>query len=361
MKPAERVDLSSDDEQSRCFLDLLDPNASIFTFQTLDDDRTRKNPALTHIVQAPLSARDELVKLNEQGAGIFVTINKTNGSGRKSENITGIRAVWQEDDDGFEGPFPLLPSMIVATSPGHFHRYWLLADDWPADERGRADFAAVMERMVESYGSDKNAKDISRVLRVPGFLHRKSKRRIKFIFLKQADAVIAAQRSSQRFPRSIAPRKRTPSGAGRGKTMMSGASAVRCTASTPTTGTVGSNAGWQSSTTSVIAVAHCGMIGRGNPANTTNAIRIGHGSLSKVTASALAPCSFTPSKLVGETKEYIRDLTSEVLRVLKVLKVATFPHLKPPKNGQSRNRCPMASRQSMRLTADFCLMPSPLG
>jgi hypothetical protein len=174
MKPAKRVDLSSDDEQSRCFLDLLDPNASIFTFQTLDDDRTRKNPALTHIVQAPLSARDELVKLNEQGAGIFVTINKTNGSGRKSENITGIRAVWQEDDDCFEGPFPLLPSMIVATSPGHFHRYWLLADDWPADERGRADFAAVMERMVESYDSDKNAKDISRVLRVPGFLHRKT-------------------------------------------------------------------------------------------------------------------------------------------------------------------------------------------
>ena len=49
------------------------------------------------------------------------------------------------------------------------------ADEWLADERGRSDFAAVMERMVESYGSDKNAKDISRVLRLPGFLHRKSK------------------------------------------------------------------------------------------------------------------------------------------------------------------------------------------
>ena len=71
--------------------------------------------------------------------------------------------------------FPLHPSMVVETSPGHFHRYWLVAGDWPADGRGRADFAAVMERMVESYGSDKNAKDISRVLRLPGFLHRKSK------------------------------------------------------------------------------------------------------------------------------------------------------------------------------------------
>ena len=30
-----------------------------------------------------------------------------------------------------------------------------------------------MERMIESYGSDPNAKDLSRVLRVPGFLNRK--------------------------------------------------------------------------------------------------------------------------------------------------------------------------------------------
>ena len=29
--------------------------------------------------------------------------------------------------------------------------------------------------MIESYGSDPNAKDLSRVLRVPGFLHRKDK------------------------------------------------------------------------------------------------------------------------------------------------------------------------------------------
>jgi len=30
-----------------------------------------------------------------------------------------------------------------------------------------------MERMIKSYGSDPGAKDISRVLRVPGFLNRK--------------------------------------------------------------------------------------------------------------------------------------------------------------------------------------------
>ena len=104
-----------------------------------------------------------------------MTVNETDGSGRKSENVRRVRAVWQEDDDAFDGQFPLDPSIVVESSPGKYHRYWLVADDWPADERSRADFAAVQERMVESYDSDKNAKDISRVLRLPGFLHRKTK------------------------------------------------------------------------------------------------------------------------------------------------------------------------------------------
>src|SRR6266481_994323 len=45
------VGLNLDDEQSQRFLELLDPSASGFTFQTFDDNRARKNPALTHIVQ----------------------------------------------------------------------------------------------------------------------------------------------------------------------------------------------------------------------------------------------------------------------------------------------------------------------
>jgi hypothetical protein len=66
--------------QSSRFLKLLDPSAGGFTFQTFDDDRAQKNPALTRIVKSPPPARDELVKLNKQGAGVFVTINETDGS-----------------------------------------------------------------------------------------------------------------------------------------------------------------------------------------------------------------------------------------------------------------------------------------
>ena len=154
------------------FLRLLDPAARDFTFQTFDDDRCSGHTPNGRLAR-DTSDRNEVIHLYALGAGVFVTINETDLTGRKSENIKRIRAVWQEDDEGHGGPFPLPPSLVVESSPGHFHRYWLTADDWPADEQGRADFAAVMERMVASYGSDKNAKDISRVLRLPGFLHRK--------------------------------------------------------------------------------------------------------------------------------------------------------------------------------------------
>ena len=120
------------------------------------------------------SVRDPLIlESYRHGAGVYVTINETDGKGRKKENIVRIRAVWQEDDENFSGDFPIPPTLVVESSKGHFHRYWFLADHWPTDEQGCLDFEGVMVRMISDYGSDKNVKDISRVLRVPGFLNRK--------------------------------------------------------------------------------------------------------------------------------------------------------------------------------------------
>ena len=144
-----------DIEQQRLFIKLLNLKGEGFTVQTFSDDKFAGVRSLIQVIQSP--THDMLLQLHARGAGIYVTVNETDGKGRKSENIRRIRAIWQEDDDGFNGAFPLPPSIVVETSPGHFHRYWLIAGDWPADERGRADFAAVMERMVESYGSDKYA------------------------------------------------------------------------------------------------------------------------------------------------------------------------------------------------------------
>lgn len=158
------------------FLSILDPDAEFFTFQTFDDLKPPRPGRILKIddSSAPLkSLQLELARLNAKGAGIFVTVNETGGNGRKAKNIIRVRAVWFEFDkkDGKPLPeyWPLDPSMIVESSPGNFHFYWLLSDGetMTPDQHG-----GVMRRMVEM-GSDPVAADLSRVLRVPGFFHMK--------------------------------------------------------------------------------------------------------------------------------------------------------------------------------------------
>jgi hypothetical protein len=157
------------DSQSEGFLSLLDPKAPAFTFQTFDDDKGRRNPALLNVLHGSLPSQNEkLRRLNRRGAGIFVTINETDGCARKAENVIRVRAIWQDDDQGYDGVFPLPPSVVVSTSPGKYQRLWL------ADGLSKEDFKGLMRTMVAEYGSDKNAADISRVLRLPAFYHNKA-------------------------------------------------------------------------------------------------------------------------------------------------------------------------------------------
>jgi hypothetical protein len=160
--------------QQERFAKLL--QATQFTLQTFDDDCTRKDRALVRVIPSGDVNDPALAQLNDLGAGIFVTVNETDLKWRSNDNITRIRAVWQEDDDGFAGMFPIEPTFVVESSPGKFHRYWLVKDGWPADEQGRKEFEGVMARMVEQYGCDPNAVDLSRVLRLPGYFNKKRKK-----------------------------------------------------------------------------------------------------------------------------------------------------------------------------------------
>jgi hypothetical protein len=159
--------------EARRFLEILDPNANAFTYQSFDDDKQRRkqreHDELAHILHGSLDeVSPELAALNADGAGIFVTVNETDGNGRKAKNIKRRRAVWCEADDAADRSFPLEPSMIVENSPGHFHYYFTCKDELSSEA-----FTGIMRCMVADYGSDKNATDTARVLRVPGFYHRK--------------------------------------------------------------------------------------------------------------------------------------------------------------------------------------------
>lgn len=110
----------------------------------------------------------------ERGFGVFATVNDFGDGPRRKDHLRAIRAWAIDIDEGTKAEqhmrltaSPLIPSMIVETKRG-YQAYWCAID-------GKADHwnAIVLERLVPHYGADRNARDLCRILRVPGFLHLK--------------------------------------------------------------------------------------------------------------------------------------------------------------------------------------------
>jgi hypothetical protein len=64
---------------------------------------------------------------------------------------------------------PIEPNIVVETSPGKAHYYFL------CEGIAKSEFTGIETRLIDDYGSDPNAKDLARVLRLPGFYHNKKK------------------------------------------------------------------------------------------------------------------------------------------------------------------------------------------
>ncbi len=164
-----RTDLA----QAAHFIELLTGSADTqCTWQTFDDDSSRKRKHLAQVLHGPLShVAGRLEKLSAEGAGVFVTVNATDLVGRRSENITALRALFVDSDTGPIDltKLPAEPSFVVNSSRGQ-HAYWLLVPDQPI-----GDFTEAQEHLAEALGTDPKIHDLPRVMRVPGFLHRKGK------------------------------------------------------------------------------------------------------------------------------------------------------------------------------------------
>jgi len=113
---------------------------------------------------------DTLKKHNDRDRGIFFVVNF---GGHEDEDITRINAQFVECDslsieEQYEKimAFPLEPSLIVKTKKS-LHTYWLMKD---ADV---AAFRRVQKRLIAQFNGDKTCINESRVLRLPGFDHRK--------------------------------------------------------------------------------------------------------------------------------------------------------------------------------------------
>lgn len=179
IKATAETRLPADYNAATAFLAMLAPDGDV-TFQTFDDNADRKASVLVQVIHATpdtiATAMDRLAALDRQGAGVFVTVNKTNGSGRRAANITAVRALFADfdtvDDDRpalLQELCTLPPSILVESSAAKHHAYWLV-DDLPLDR-----FTEAQKAIIGLLGSDAAVHDLPRVMRLPGFTHHKVK------------------------------------------------------------------------------------------------------------------------------------------------------------------------------------------
>ena len=105
------------------------------------------------------------------GGGVFWTVQQTDGRGRKAFNVTRIRHLYVDCDQGLPERWHVEPACVVESSPGKQHAYWVLADAPGVVDA--AAFTVAQQRLIAHYKSDPACKDLPRVLRLPGTTHQK--------------------------------------------------------------------------------------------------------------------------------------------------------------------------------------------
>lgn len=152
---------------ARRFLEILGGYDGCHTFQTFDDT-PRRNRGLARILHGTLDQHaDELLVLNLAGAGVYVTVNQTDGQGRSRGNVVALRALFVDDDGEGLGEYPLPPTMVVHSPQGP-HAYWALRKGellWR--------FPEAQKRLAAVLRTDPKVCDLPRVMRLPGFDHCK--------------------------------------------------------------------------------------------------------------------------------------------------------------------------------------------
>lgn len=116
----------------------------------------------------------EAARWNELGYGIFWSVQKFKFGQRTKNDLEKILS-WVVDIDGGDKTAHmkkiiqgLYPSLVIETKNG-YHVYW------NAKDATRENYSAIVEdRLINFYESDRNAKDLARALRAPGFKHLKN-------------------------------------------------------------------------------------------------------------------------------------------------------------------------------------------
>lgn len=139
------------------------------TWQTFDDSK-KKRRNLARILHGRADEHiEELARLSAGGAGVFITVNETDGRGREAKNVVGLRALFVDKDDGPLPDIIVPPPTFRVMRKGHGeHAYWVLRE---GEDKRR--FRSAQKQLITHFGTDPAVHDLPRVMRVPGFPHQK--------------------------------------------------------------------------------------------------------------------------------------------------------------------------------------------
>ena len=166
--------MASQYDVAQRFLGMLDTGGR-FTFQTFDPDKNRNDRSLGATMHGTFDDHAQrLDDLNMRGAAVCVGVHQTDEQGHANDNVVRLRAVFVDLDGAALGPVLELPvdeqpHIIVESSPGRWHCYWIV-EDMPLDEDA---YRELQETLAKMFDGDRSVTDLKRDMRIPGFLNNK--------------------------------------------------------------------------------------------------------------------------------------------------------------------------------------------
>ena len=162
--------LNPDLGEAARFMNYLEPGGD-FWFQSATEPKVENEKPRARVLDGTLARHSkDLVQINQTGSAVWVQINA--GTGRSNTDVNRIRAYFVDLDNVpgdalFASPVPA--DIIVESSPGKFHGYWL-TNGAPLDK-----FTSRMHALADKFGGDHSICHLGRVMRLPGFFHLKEK------------------------------------------------------------------------------------------------------------------------------------------------------------------------------------------
>jgi hypothetical protein len=141
-----------------------------------------------------------LAKYNQNGYGIHIAVNDTDGKGRKIENVTNINGFFLDMDGepldeliNFTKRYNMEPTILVQSSPGKYHAYW------KTDNCPMSTWPGIQKTLAKRFGGDAGSMAVNKTLRCPGFVHQKSQP-VTVRVWHMADSILPYSRARRLFP-----------------------------------------------------------------------------------------------------------------------------------------------------------------